>query len=172
MSEKLLKSIWLAVPLFIAILIGIVLGIAIPQNSLNTAIPLLGGWLFLPYSLSVFTGSYIDHTSHVPTWLIQLIFLSYLLAMFAAVGSTWGLRSTWKKRQALLWVMVLACVSVLVSVPVSMLAPSLNSNGVMTAPFAVFLAVWANLLFSAMLGWGIGCLIPRRQVQGETPAPM
>ncbi|GHO74788.1 hypothetical protein KSD_25590 [Ktedonobacter sp. SOSP1-85] len=169
MLQDMRKYAWLIIPLLVALIVGIVLGIAIPQNSLNTAIPLLGGWLFLPYSLSVFNGQYIDYTTHVPTWLIQLIFLSYVLAMLVAVGSTWGLRRTWKKSRTLLWALVMACVSVLVSIPVSLLAPSLNDNGIMITPALVFFAVWANLLFSALLGWGIGCLIPRHKLEPALP---
>lgn len=170
MPQDMRKYAWLVIPLLVALVVGIVLGIAIPQNSFNTAIPLFGGWLFLPYSLSVLTGQYIDHTTHVPTWLIQLILLSYPLAALVAVGSTWGLRSAWKKGRALLWALALACVSVVVSIPVSLLAPSLNDNGLMaTTPVPLFLAVWANLLFSALLGWGIGCLIPRRKRETALP---
>lgn len=167
MAEKLSKSSWLMLPLFIAILLGIGLGVALAQNSMNTAIPLLVGWLFFPSSLSaLFSADYVDHVTHVPGWLIRFILLSYPLAMLTASACTyWMLQSTWKRRQALLCVVLLACVSALICIPIGMLAPSFNSNGTMAVTPVLVLPVWLNLLFSAVLGWGIGCLIPRRKLE-------
>jgi hypothetical protein len=120
------------------------------------------GWLSLSFFLPF--PPHVDDVTHVPVWFIGLVSLYYPLAMLmAGVCTYWMLRSTWRKRQALLFVGLLACVSILVGIPVSLIAPSLNSNGISFAvTVSLILPVWLNLLFSAGLGWCIG-LIPRRK---------
>lgn len=166
MPQDMRKYAWLIIPLLVALLVGIVLGIALPQNSITMALPVLLGWLFLPISLAaLFNGNYVDYVTHVPWWLVRLVMLSYPLAALTASACTyWMLHGVWKRGQALLCVVLLACISTLACILVSMLAPSFNSNGTMAATPGLVLPVWANLLFSAVLGWGIGCLIPKRQV--------
>jgi hypothetical protein len=161
MSQRMPKSLWL-VTLLIAVVLGMIPGMALPQNTLTTAIPLLFGWLILPF-VPFATG--VDPT-HVPEWLKWLTFLYYPLAMLVmAACASWTVRSTGRRRQALLIVGVVASISTLVCIPVSMMAPSLNTNGiynpVFVEPIQSILPVWLNMLFSAGLGWCLGCLISR-----------
>ena len=158
MSQRVPTRIWL-VTLFCAVVLGIVPGIALPQNTITTAIPLLLGWLALPVWFAL-PG--IDYVTHIPEWLGWLVRLYYPLAMLLAFACAyWTMRSTERRRKALLVVGSLACVSVLVSIPVSLFAPSLNSNGIISGSAGMILPVWLNLLFSAGLGWCIGCLLFR-----------
>jgi hypothetical protein len=158
MSKRVPKSIWL-VTLLIAVVLGILVGIALPQNALTTTIPLVFGWLLLPFVRWSSPG--VDYVTHVPPWLLWLVIFYYPLVMLmASACAYWTLWSTGRRRQALLVVGLLACVSTLVCVPVSLGAPSLNSNGTFFA-LTLILPVWLNLLFSAGLGWCIGCLIPK-----------
>jgi hypothetical protein len=161
MLKRVPKSIWL-VTVLIAVVLGILVGIALPQNALTTTIPLIVGWLLLPFVRWPITGiDFVDYVTHVPAWLLWLIFFYYPFAMLmASVCAYWTLWSTGRKRQALQVVGLLACVSALVSIPVSLVAPSLNSNGTFFA-LVLVIPVWLNLLFSAGLGWCIGCLIPK-----------
>lgn len=162
MSKHLPKSIWL-VTLFSAVVLGIVSGIALPQNSLGTYYSFLLGWLFLLVSQPFAPA--VDPVTHIPAWFIWLIRFYYPFALLMSiVCAYWTLLLTGRKRQALLVVGLLVGVSALVCIPVSMIAPALNSNGTSFA-LPLILPVWlgmlANLLVSAGLGWCIASLIPR-----------
>ena len=169
MSKHVPKSIWL-VTLLMAVILGIVAGIALPQNAFPT-LPIVVGWALLPFIFAAISGGYImwpavDSVSHVPVWLQWLVLLYYPLAMLmASACAYWTLWSTGRGRQALLVVGLLAGVSALVCVPVGLVAPSLNSNGTL---FALSLTlspfVLLNLVVSAGLGWCLAWLIlkPKR----------
>ncbi|HLZ60233.1 MAG TPA: hypothetical protein VKR06_25055 [Ktedonosporobacter sp.] len=162
MSKRLPPSIWL-VTLLIAVILGIVPGLALPQNALSTGIALLFGWLFLLASLPFAPG--VDYVTHIPEWFAWLILLYYpFVLLMASVCAYWTMLLTGRKRQALLVVGLLAAATALVCIPVSLIAPSLNSNGT-SFTVGLILPVWlgvvANLLVSAGLGWCIASLIPR-----------
>lgn len=158
MTQRIPTRIWL-VTLFCAVVLGIVSGIALPQNTITIAIPLLFGWLALPVW---FVMSGVDYLSHVPGWLVLLVRMYYPLSLLLSFAcSYWTMRSTGRRRQALLVGGSLACVSALVTISVSLFAPSLNSNGLSSGSIGMILPVWLNLLFSAGLGWCIGCLLFR-----------
>lgn len=182
MSKRVPTSIWL-VTLLSGVVLGILLGIALPQNTIPIGLALILGWLVLPLVLShpgvsppdVHSPLGVDYVSLIPLWLQWLVLLYYPLAMLvASICAYWILWSTGKKGQALLAVGLLACVSTLVCVPVSLVAPSLTKNGTYfvlpdilrdtnATHFALLeiLAVWLNLLFSSGVGWCIACLIPK-----------
>ncbi len=162
MSKRLPKFIWL-VTLLIAVVLGIVPGLALPQNSLSTSIPFIFGWLFLLVSQPFAPA--VDTVTHVPAWFIWLIRFYYPFALLmASICAYWTLLRTGRKRQALLVVGLLGAATALVCIPVSMIAPSLNNNGT-SFTVGLILPVWlgvvANLLVSAGLGWCIASLIPR-----------
>jgi hypothetical protein len=157
MFQRIPKSIWIGA-LFCTIALGIVPGIAYPQNTFVTALPLSIGWLYLPLALSNYG---IDYLTHVPEWLVLLINFYYpLAALVIAACAVWTMRITGKRRDALLVAGLLACGSTLVCMLVGLVAPRLNSNGTeyMVGPAVLVLL---NLLFSALLGWCAGCLIIR-----------
>jgi hypothetical protein len=157
MFQRIPKSIWFGT-LFSTIVLGIVPGIAFPQNTISLAIPLIIGWLYLPLSLF---GSSVDYLTHVPEWLVLLTRLYYpLTALVMAACVIWTVRSTGKKLDALLMAGLLACGSTVVCMLVGLVAPSLNSNGTYYSVGPV-VPILLNLLFSAVLGWGAGCLILR-----------
>ena len=120
MFQRIPKSIWFGT-LFSAIVLGIVSGIAYPQNTLATAIPLEFGWLYLPFSLS---SSSVDSLTHTPEWLILLTTFYYpLAALVMAACVVWTVRSTGKRLDALLIAGLLACGSALVCILVGLIAP-------------------------------------------------
>ncbi|WP_220198291.1 hypothetical protein [Ktedonospora formicarum] len=160
MSKRIPKSIWL-ITLFVAVVLGILVGIALPQNTFITLFPLVFGWVFLPSIGWSLPG--VDEVTHVPQWFLWLVVFYYPLAtLIASVCAYWTLWATENRRQALLVVGLFVCVSILVCVPVSLVAPSLNSNGTTFAvSLTTIIPVVLNLLFSAGLGWCIGWLIPK-----------
>ena len=156
MFQRIPKSIWVGT-LCSAIVLGIVSGIAYPQNTLETAIPLEFGWLYLLVSPQFHFG--FASLTHVPVWLALLTHFYYpLAALVIAACVVWTARRTGKRLDALLIAGLLACGSTLICMLVGLVAPSLNSNGTvyLVGPAGLVLL---NLLFSSVLGWGVGCLI-------------
>lgn len=163
MFQHVPKSIWLGT-LFSAIALGTVSGIAFPQNAFDITAVLIFGWLIPLLATSSdlnFNFNYVS-PSHTPMWLELLTSFYYpLVALVMAACVVWTLRRTGKRLDALLIAGLLACASTLVCMLVGLVAPSLNSNGTYYS-VALAGAVWLNLLFSAVLGWGAGYLITRR----------
>jgi hypothetical protein len=153
---------WLA-PALLGTLLGVPLGIAAAQNAMETAIPMLLGWLFLPIALAHTTFALPPpdtSVTQVPYWLVLLVVYYYpAAALLTALYSYLTQRYTGSKRpswRALGLLMGITCVTSLIACYFS---PSFNRNGAIfpgDLPFP-----WVNILISIALGWGLACLVPR-----------
>lgn len=164
MFPSLPKSAWLVL-CFFGILFGGVLGIASAQNALVTGIPLIAGVFLVPWTVAA--PLQVDTVSHVPLWLLWVVYHYYLLViLLTALCGYWtqvriGMRwRSWRPFG------LLVSVSIGMAFLTTFFAPSLNSNGTVFAGSIVFLS-WAQLSISAGLGWGIACLFLRPKQRKE-----
>src|SRR5690242_211712 len=160
MTARHLFSFWLT-PATLGILLGVPLGIAVAQNTLETAISMMLGWIFLPLTLAHGTLPPPDTSvTQVPYWLVLLVTYYYpLAALLTAFPFYLTQRYTGTKRPAWRSLGLLMIMIGIVSLITCLLSPSFTSNG--TVFPGVLGVAWINVLVSVTLGWGLASLIPR-----------
>ncbi len=120
-------------PATLSILLGIPMGIAVAQNTLETAIPMMLGWIFLPLALAhgALTLPPPDTSvTQVPYWLVLLVAYYYpLAALLTAFPIYLTQRYTGTKRPAWSSIGLLMILIGMVSLITCLLSPSFNRNG-------------------------------------------